>query len=296
MTTNLRTSLQQRLAFEDGYVSIGGLSRIGGGEPRLLGRIRSSLMLLAYGGPFIDWFDNSANDGLEIETVPIEPQDLVREICNMVREGSTHLERVEDDFERFFARIAINIQQRTGISIPQLGESNAIWCRHFATSLSRAYCELAESVERFANTAVLFIMGVPSCERGIDGLHAWNWLVDFDHGRIWAFDPQVEDLGWDYPNVSSLLYTCAAMRTKGQPVPGLRALVRRYESVHGGTTLFHLARHPIDQASRHAIIARLRSSRFERVIPTWQQELEECDAIWGDSRVNVADLVRFADA
>jgi hypothetical protein len=85
------------------------------------------------------------------------------------------------------------------------------------------------------------------------------------------------------------------MKADGQPVPGLRALVRRYESVHGGTTLFHLARHPIDRASRHAITARLKASRFERVVPTWQEELEECDAVCGNCRVNVADLVRFAD-
>jgi hypothetical protein len=42
-------------------------------------------------------------------------------------------------------------------------------------------------------------------------------------------------------------------------------------------------------------MARLASSRFERVIPTWQEELDECNSIWGDSGVNVADLVRFAD-
>lgn len=286
--------LQQRLMFDDGYLGIGGLTRIGGGEPKLLNRLRSSLMLLAYGGPFVKWFDDSADDGLELERVPIEPQELVRAICDVIRERSMHLELVEDDYERFFSRITINIQERTGISIPQLGESNAIWCRHFATSVSRAYCEFAETVERFENTAVLFIMGVPSCERRLS-LHAWNWLVDFNYGRVWAFDPQNEDLGRDYTNVSSLLYTFAAMKAQGQPVPGLRALVRRYESVHGGTTLFHLARHPIDRASRHAIMARLKSSRFERVIPTWQEELEECDEVWGNCRVNVADLVRFAD-
>jgi hypothetical protein len=286
--------LQQRLVFDDGYLGIGGLTRIGGGEPKLLNRLRSSLMLLAYGGPFVKWFDDSADDGLELETVPIEPQELVRAICDVIRERSMHLELVEDDYERFFSRITINLQERTGISIPQLGDSNAIWCRHFATSVSRAYCEFAETVERFENTAVLFIMGVPSCERDLS-LHAWNWLVDFNYGRVWAFDPQNEDLGRDYTNVASLLYTFAAMKADGQPVPGLRALVRRYESVHGGTTLFHLARHPIDRASRHAIMARLKSSRFERVVPTWQEELEESDAVWGNCRVNVADLVRFAD-
>lgn len=294
VSIDLRMRLQQRLAFEDGYLAIGGLTRIGGGEPKLLNRLRSSLRLLAYGGPFVHWFDNSADAGLELDEVPIEPQDLVRAICDVIRERSIHLERVEDDYERFFSRITINIQERTGISIPRLGESKAIWCRHYATSVSRAYCELAGTVERFANTAVLFIMGVPSCKRHLS-LHAWNWLVDFNYGRVWAFDPQNEDLGRDYANVSALLYTCAAMRAEGQPVPGLRALVRRHESVHGGTTLFHLARHPIDRASRHAIMARLASSRFERVIPTWQEELDECNSIWGDSGVNVADLVRFAD-
>jgi hypothetical protein len=84
---------------------------------------------------------------------------------------------------------SLNLQER--ISIPQLGESNAIWCRHFATSVSRAYCESAETVERFENTAVLFIMGVPSCERRLS-LHAWNWLVDFNYGRVWAFDPRTK--------------------------------------------------------------------------------------------------------
>ncbi len=305
---DLRLRLQQRLVIDESYVSIGGLTRIGGGEPKLLNKIRPPLMLLANGGPFTKWFDSqSAEDGVQLENhaaltelatrpdTARAPQDLVRAICELLRERSTHLERVEDDYERFFARITVNVQERTGLAIPQLGDSNAIWCRHFATSMSRVYCELASTVERFAATAVLFIMGVPTCERAVGRLHAWNWLVDFEHGRVWSFDPQNEDLGRDYANVSSLLYTLAAMKADGYAVPGLRSLVRRYESVHGGTTLFHLARHPIDRPSRHAIMARLRSSHFERVIPTWHEELEECDAVWGNSRIDVAHFVRFAD-
>lgn len=103
--------------------------------------------------------------------------------------------------------------------------------------MSRVYCELASTVKRFAATTVLFIMGVPTCEPAVGRLHAWNWLVDFEHGRVWTFDPQNADLGRDYANVSSLLYTLAAMKADGYAVPGLRSLVRRYGSVHGGTTL-----------------------------------------------------------
>jgi hypothetical protein len=292
---DLRLRLQQRLVIDDAYVSIGGLTRIGGGEAKLLNRIRAPLMQLAYGGPFLKWFDNSADAALELRHLPRSPQDLVREICGLIQSRSLHLEHVEDDYERFFARIAINVKERTGLGIPQLSDSKAVWCRHYATSVSRAYCEIADSEESFSQTAVLFVMGVPSCERSALSLHAWNWLVDFEYGRVWAFDPQFEDVGRDYANVSSLLYTFAALKADGQPVPGLRHLVRRHESVHGGTTLFHLARHPIDRASRHAIMARLRASRFERIIPTWEDELNESDAVWGNCRVDVAHIVRYAD-
>lgn len=299
MSVDLRMCLQQRLAIDDRYVAIGGLTRIGGGEPKLLDKVRSPLMQLAYGGPFVKWFDNSADDGLELESMPVGPKDLVRAICNAIQQRSVHQFRVEDDLERWCSSIAINVQERTGLAIRQLFGSNAILCRHFATSVSRAYCELASTFEQFANTAVLFVMGVSSCRHEPlqdRGLHAWNWLVDFEHGRVWSFDPQREDLGRDYANVSSLLYTFATMKAQGEPVPGLRPFMRRYESVHGGTTLFHLARHPIDRASRHTIMARLESSHFERVIPTWREELEQCDAFWPETKCNVADLIRFADA
>lgn len=84
------------------------------------------------------------------------------------------------------------------------------------------------------------------------------------------------------------------MRSKGETIPGLRNLMRRHDSILGGSMLFQLARHPIDRASRHGIIDRLRRSHFERVIPTWQAELEACDATWGHG-VPVGDIVRYSD-
>jgi hypothetical protein len=108
-------------------------------------------------------------------------------------------------------------------------------------------------------------------------------------------DPQNVDAGAYYANVSALLYTFAELKAVGAAVPGLRKLVRRSQTVHGGMTLFQLARHPIDRASRAAIARRLRSGDFERLVAEWKPELESCEAQWGDGRVNVEDLVRFSD-
>ena len=181
--------------------------------------------------------------------------------------------------------------------MPQLGDRHAMVCRHYATSVSRVYGELAARADtrELARTAVLFVMGVPSCDGPPGLLHAWNWLVDFGWGKVWTFDPQNVETGTAYANVSSLLYTFAVMKKQGWPVPNVRAFVRRFESVHGGTTLFHLARHPISRGSRRAIVDRLRASHFERIVPTWQAELEAHDGYWGNVSLDVEHIVRYAD-
>ena len=97
--------------------------------------------------------------------------------------------------------------------------------------------------------------------------------------------------------MSSLLYTLAALRRRGQSIPGLRLLVRRHDSLHGGTILFHLARHPIDRASRWKIASRLRATKFERVIPGWERELEAWDHVWKRTEWEIPtdDIACFAD-
>jgi hypothetical protein len=153
-------------------------------------------------------------------------------------------------------------------------------------------------LDRFHETAVVFVMGLPQCDGGTPGgLHAWNWLVDFKRGTVAAFDPQNTKHGGQYANVSSLLYTLAALRHRGQGIPGMRLLVRRHDSVHGGTILFHLARHPIDRGSRWKIASRLRATRFERIVPDWEHELEAWDKVWRltEWEIPADDIARFAD-
>ena len=183
------------------------------------------------------------------------------------------------------------------MTLPHVSDANPAYCRHYATTVARSYRTVTERVERFPDTAVLVVMGLPQCDAEVGGtLHAWNWLVDFERGTIMAFDPQDERSGDDYANVSALLFTLASMRTV-HVVRELRLLVRRHDSIHGGTVLFHLARHPIDRESRWKIAARLRAASFERIVPSWQQELEAWDRIWrrGKREVAVGELVRFAD-
>ena len=74
-------------------------------------------------------------------------------------------------------------------------------------------------------------------------------------------------------------------------------LVRRHDSLRGGTILFHLARHPIDRGSRWKIASRLRATKFERVVPDWERELEAWDRVWKRTEWEIPadDIARFAD-
>ena len=289
-----RVLLQQRLAIDDTYVPVSTVRYPEPGDPAQLENIRPMLMTLAHGGPFTQWFDKrSAEAALQV-SIPNTPLDLVVAIIAAMRRTSKHIDKLDNEFQRTIAQVAVNVQEWTGFSIPMLGQSNAIYCRHFATSVSRAYSELTAKAGRFTKTAVLFVMGVPGCT-GLPAFHAWNWLVDFDTGQVFAFEPQNVNSQRPYANASALLYTLAEMRANGAALTGLRRLVRRYDSVHGGMTLFQLARHPIDPASRHAIALRLRAASFGGVVPEWERELEWCDRSWRVGRVNVEDLVRFSD-
>jgi hypothetical protein len=291
----LRVQLQQRLAIDERYVPVGSVWRLEAGDPSLLNEIRPQLGMLADGGPVTKWFDkHSAEDGLTADTNVSTPLDLVVSIIKAIRRRSKHVAHVQDDVDRFIANVAVGVQELTGFALPTRGRDNAIYCRQFATSVSRVYGELIARMQRFTRTMVIFVMGVPRCG-GPPSFHAWNWLVEFDSGQIWAFDPQNVDGGTQYANASALLYTFAELKEQRVAVPGLRRFIRRHESVHGGMTLFQLARHPIDRDSRREIVRRLETSNFKRLVPDWQGEIEKCGHYWGDGRASVEDLVRFSD-
>jgi hypothetical protein len=271
------------------------------GSPRGLGLIRTALDLLADGGPYTRWIDEGAVDAAA-DVDPAQdfasPAELCRVLCERIQAHSVHVDRIDDDLERFTARLSVQVSERIGVNLPHLAASNPAYCRHFASSLSRAYSEVIRRIERFQDTAVLFVMGIPQCDAHTPGgLHAWNWLVDFERGTVAAFDPQNVACGSDYANASSLLYTLAALRRRGEGIPGLRSLVRRHDSLHGGTILFHLARHPIDRGSRWKIASRLRATNFERVVAGWERELEAWDKVWRRTEWEIPadDIARFAD-
>jgi hypothetical protein len=298
MGGGIRTQIEQRLAIGIRHVPIHGLGSLDpGGSPGSLAMIRSALMTLANGGPFTRWFDDVALEAVLTEAPTFDtPTGLCRSLCDRARAGSKHVDRMDDDLEWLSGRLTIGAQERFGLALPHLSDSKPAYCRHFATTVSRAYSAVTASTERFTDTAVLFIMGLPQCGAEPGRLHAWNWLVDFERGTIAAFDPQSHAHGDRYANVSALLYTLAAAGIPYSNIPGLRLLVRRPDSVHGGTVLFHLARHPIDRPSRHKIASRLRATNFERVVPGWEHELAAWDALYrADGRgVSAGEIVRFA--
>jgi hypothetical protein len=302
VTDDLRTSLEQRLAVGRSHVAIHGLGmEATTGSRHGLALVRTALDRLADGGPYTQWIDESAVDAAaDIEPAHdfASPAELCKTLCKRLQAHSVHVDRIDDDLERFTARLSVEVSERTGLNLPHLAASNPAYCRHFASSLSRAYSKVTRRIERFQDTAVLFVMGIPQCNgdtRG--GIHAWNWLVDFEQGTVAAFDPQNVACGSNYANASSLLYTLAALRRRGEGIPGLRSLVRRHDSLHGGTILFHLARHPIDRDSRWKIASRLRATRFERVVPAWERELEAWDKVWRRTEWEIPadDITRFAD-
>jgi hypothetical protein len=141
------------------------------------------------------------------------PADLCRALCKRIQSHSTHVDRIDDHLERFSARLSVHVGERIGLNLPHLSESNPAYCRHFASSLSRAYSEVTRRMDRFHETAVLFVMGVPQCDATTPGgLHAWNWLVDFERGTVSSFDPQNAKHGDEYANVL-ILYSplCATV-------------------------------------------------------------------------------------
>lgn len=295
----IRTRIEQRLVIGRRHVPITGLNDHGwSGTATTLASIRSALMALTRGSQ--RWADcNSIEAAASTSEMPAfeTPSDLCRILCGRVQSRSTHVDSLDDGVERFSAWLSIKARERLGVTLPHVSDTNPAYCRHFATTVARAYRTVTERVERFPDTAVLVVMGLPRCDAEIVGkLHAWNWLVDFERGTIAAFDPQDERSGDGYANVSALLFTLAVMRAD-DVVRGLRLLVRRHDSIHGGTVLFHLARHPIDRGSRWKIAARLRAANFQRIVPSWQQELEVWDRIWRREKreVAVGEIVRFAD-
>ncbi len=302
MSGDLRTLLEQRLVIGRSHIGINALSSedVTGSRPTLA-LIRTALERLADGGPFTKWIDEeavAATTEIDLRQPYASPADLCRALCKRLQSHSTHVDRIDGDLERFSARLSVRVGERFGVDLPHLSESNPAYCRHFASSLSRAYSEVTRRLHRFHETAVVFVMGIPQCDAATPGgLHAWNWLVDFEHGTVASFDPQNAAHGHQYANVSSLLYTLATLRHRGQGIPGLRTLVRRHDSLHGGTILFHLARHPIDRGSRWKIASRLRATRFERIIPDWEHELEAWDKVWRRTEWEVPadDIARFAD-
>ena len=301
--SELRDRIEQRLAIGRHHIPITGLRNpVDAGSIGSLGMIRNTLMTLSEGGPWRHWIDEASVDAAAAEPAPPnESADGVcRLLCTRARARSTHVDKLDDELlEQFSSRLSIKARERFGLSLPHLSDSNPAYCRHFAATVSSAYARVTEPLDHLANTTVLFIMGLPQCDAEASGrLHAWNWLVDFSRGTIAAFDPQNETYGEHYANVSSLLYTLAWIRSAGAALPGLRLLVRRHDSVHGGTILFHLARHPIDQTSRRKISTRLRNTGFQRIVPGWEVELEAWDAVWRTSRrvVDVGEIVGFADA
>ncbi len=271
------------------------------GSPSALALIRTSLQRLADGGPYAKWLDEdaaTATADLDLKQPFESPADLCRVLCKRIQAHSTHVDRIDGDLERFSARLSVRAHERLGLDLPHLSASNPAYCRHFAASLSRAYSDVIHRLDRFQETAVLLVYGIPQCDADVSGgLHAWNWLVDFERGTVSSFDPQNAAHGAQYANVSSLLYTLAALRHRGQSIPGMRLLVRRHDSLHGGTILFHLARHPIDRGSRWKIASRLRATAFERVVPDWERELEAWDRVWKGTEWEVPadDIARFAD-
>ena len=303
MSGGLRTSLERRLAIGRSHIAITGLNDENGeGSPSALALIRTALQRLADGGAHRKWIDEgavaAATPELDRELSIESPADLCRVLCRRIQSHSTHVDTIDDDLERFSARLTVYAGERLGLDLPHLSASNPAYCRHFAASLSRAYSDAVRRLDRFHETAVLVVHGLPQCDgRTPGGLHAWNWLVDFERGTVASFDPQNAKHGGDYANVSSLLYTLAALRHRGQSIPGMRTLVRRHDSLHGGTILFHLARHPIDRASRWKIASRLRATNFARVIPDWERELDAWDRVWKRTEWEIPadDIARFAD-
>jgi hypothetical protein len=85
------------------------------------------------------------------------------------------------------------------------------------------------------------------------------------------------------------------MRTRASSVAGLRRLVRPHTTLHGATILFHLARNPIAATSRAAIAVRLRASRYGRLVPDWEAELDAAATSWGPHGIAVDDIVRYSD-
>ncbi len=261
--------------------------------------IRAPLMVLANGGPYRRWRqEDVADDASASEGIPqdLSPTALCQLVCARVRSLSVHVDLIDDELERFAARVSVFAKERIGIATPHHTEASPGFCRHFATSVSHAYGSLARYLGDLDDTVVVFVMGIPACApEQASGLHAWNWLIDFSRGTINAFDPQNDRLGDRYANASSLLYTFAALRSGGCAVPGLPLLVRRADSVYGGTVLFHLARHPIARASRWKIITRLRNAGFDRVVADWERELEAWDSAWGSaSDLNVDEIIHLA--
>ena len=298
MSAELRTRLEQRIPIGNAYVPVCGLGRAyGSGKPGALAMLEPTLRWLSHGGPWVRWYSDDAVDALADQLGPDDVTSaagLARALVEAVRAEMVHLEHIEDDLERFTARISIQARERFGIRLGHITDRDPAWCRLFSTTLSRLYADVARRTPKLQNTAVLFVMGMPSCGDGL-GLHAWNWLVDYAAGTIETFDPQNDRYGDAYANSSALLYTLACARQPGAPVPGARLLVRRADSLHGGTLLFHLARHPISRASRWAIAARLRAGSFHRVVPDWEQNLADCDAAWAHDGVDVRDLIAIAD-
>lgn len=302
MTGDLRTRLEQRLVIGRSHIGIGSLhGDEATGSATTLGFIRTALERLGDGGPYTRWIDEdavAAATDLNVNHPFTSATDLCRALCARIQAHSTHVDKIDDDLERFSARLSVSVGERFGLELPHLSQSNPAYCRHFASSLSRAYSEVTRLLNRFQHTAIVFVMGIPQCDaRTPGGLHAWNWLVDFDRGTVMSFDPQNTNFGNQYANVSSLLYTLATLRERGEGIPGMRLLVRRHDSLHGGTILFHLARHPIDRGSRWKIASRLRATQFERIVPGWEQELEAWDKVWRRSEWEIPadDIARFAD-
>lgn len=294
----LRQQLEQRLVVGRAHIQVTSLdSATQRSAPAALAMIRSALGRLASGGPWPRWINDEAVAQIVDAPPLVSGRDLCQELCRRIQSRWTHVEVIDDHLERFAARLSLAVKERTGFVLPHMSDSNPAWCRHFAATLSAAYARATEDVDHLANTSVLLIMGIPRPTFGPCRLHAWNWFVDFDAGTIAAFDPQNTIRGVDYANASALLYSLAAARQPGAPIPGVRLLVRRADSLHGGLLLFHLARHPIERSSRWKIAARLRAASFERVVPGWQQELEAWDDVWGEQEraVHVDDVIRFAD-
>jgi hypothetical protein len=157
MTGDLRTRLEQRLVIGRSHIGIGSLSaKEVTGSGTTLGLIRTALERLADGGPYTKWIDEdavAATTDLDVNQPFTSAIDLCHALCKRIQSHSTHVDKIDDDLERFTARLSVRVGERFGLDLPHLSESNPAYCRHFASSLSRAYSEMTRRLDDIAQFA-----------------------------------------------------------------------------------------------------------------------------------------------